>query len=170
MCFSNVKVISRDNLSYFVEISDEVLMEHEEREQLIELFHKYELLENTSDLEVQGLLDLIHIAHTKYNTFSPESFSAESDEAMQISVSDVGHQRTAAIKCQLHEEMMTLQIDPDGPQISSMDMNFTNINKTEVLELCENYGTLQNTEELEMSDLFKMLHQAHVKYAPICDS
>jgi hypothetical protein len=115
------------------------------------------------------LLDLIHIAHTKYNTFSPElqSFSGDSDEAMQISVSD---QQTAAFKCQLHEEMMTLQIDPDDPQISSMDMNFTNINKTEVLELCENYGTLQNTEELEMSDLFKMLHQAHVKYAPICDS
>ena len=165
---------SRYSLSQFVVVADEILNEKEERQNLIELYRNYEPLEDTSDLELPDVLDRIHIAHMKYGTFSPElqSFSEDPGQAIQMVNSDVGHGQTATNRCQRHEEVMAVETDPASPpQNISLNINFTNLNKADLIELCQSYyKPLKNTEELGMADVFKMLHQAHIKYAPVCYS
>ena len=164
---------SRHNLSQFVAVADEILNEKEERQNLIELYQNYEPLEDTSDLELSDVLDRIHIAHMKYATFSPElqSLSKDSGQAIQMANSDVGHEQTAANRCQCHEEVMTMETEPASPPNTSLAINFRNLNKADLIELCQNYyKPLKNTEELGMAGLFKMLHQAHIEYVPVCYS
>ena len=166
---------SRHNLSQFVVLADEILNEKEEKQSLIELYRNYEPLEDTSDLELEDVLDRIHIAHMKYARFSPElqSFTKDSGQAIQMVNSDVSHEQTAAIRCQFHEEVIATKTNPasNGTQNMSLDINLTNLSKADLIELCQNYyKPLKNTEELGMAGLLKMLHQAHVEYAPVCHS
>lgn len=165
---------SRDNLSYFTEMADEVLKEQEERADLIELCRNYEPLEKSDELEVQGLLDRIHLAHMKYAPFSPESQSSSGDletsQAIQMPTSDDLKLAVCSWVTRSHDEMVTSEIDTAGLQSTSLDMNLANLKKADLIELCRNYQPLENTEDLEISDLLEMLHQAHTKCAPFCDS
>ncbi|CAB4003241.1 Hypothetical predicted protein [Paramuricea clavata] len=165
---------SRNNLSYFAEMADEVLKEQEERADLIELCRNYEPLENSDDLEVQGLLDRIHQAHIKYAPFSAETQSSSGDletsQAIQMPTSDDLKLAVCSWPTRSHDEVVTSEIDTAGLQSTSLDMNLANLNKADLIELCRNYWPLENTEDLEISDLLEMLHQAHTKCAPFCDS
>ena len=119
---------------------------------MIALNQNSESFENTSGLELKDALNCIRTAYTKYPTCTPElnSFSMDSNQVIQMSNLDVGHEPKVNIRCQSNREMIIVETDQlVSPQNTSIDVNFTYLSKADYLQSAGgNRGTVVTSNEV----------------------
>ncbi|XP_028393133.1 uncharacterized protein LOC114517556 [Dendronephthya gigantea] len=140
------------NLSLIVDIADQVSTEQKAKDDMIELCKQYEPLENTDNLNVQDVLDQIHLAHTQY---APIGLHWETC------------QRNDIPSLKLNHAQPTRPSLSQGSESGSLDLKLVQTTKAYLVKLCQKYKPLDNADVLEIPDLLEILHQAHIRYAPI---